>query len=49
MTKEAKIENKNKIIHGLELAYKRMLEFKKEKNSELVVMRDNKIVRIKPE
>ncbi len=48
MTKEDKIDRRNKILEGLKKAYEKMLEFKKEKNSELVVMRDNKIVRIKP-
>jgi hypothetical protein len=48
MTPEAKIELRNKIIIGLEIAYEKMLEFKRHKNSELVNMRDNKIVRIKP-
>ncbi len=40
---------KEKILKGLKLAYQRLLEFKKSKNSVLVVMRDNKIVKIKPE
>ena len=48
MTREAKIERKNKIILGLEKAYEKMLEFKREKNTEVVIIRDNKIVRIKP-
>ncbi len=42
-------EEKIKILKGLEKAYEKLLEFKKAKNSVLVVMRDNKIVRIKPE
>ena len=50
MTKiEKQIEEKNKILKGLEITYKKLLEFKKQKNSVLVVMRDNKIVKIKPE
>lgn len=48
-TLEIQIEEKNKILKGLETTYQRLLAFKKEKNSELVVIRDNKIVRIKPE
>ena len=48
MTTEAKIERRNKIIFGLEKAYQKMLEFKKQKNSVIVIIRDNKIVRIKP-
>lgn len=42
-------EEKEKILKGLELAYQRLLEYKKSKNSVLVMMRDNKIVKIKPE
>jgi hypothetical protein len=48
MTKEDKIDRRNKILEGLKKAYEKMLEFKKEKKSELVVIKDNKIVRIKP-
>ena len=46
---EIQNEEKNKILKGLEKVYEKLLEFKKTKNSELVVIRDNKIVRIKPE
>lgn len=46
---ETKTERRNKIIKGLEKAYEKMIEFKKLKNSELVIIRDNKIVKIKPE
>ena len=48
-TTEKHIEEKNKILKGIEMVYEKLLEFKKTKNSELVVLRDNKIVRIKPE
>jgi len=41
-------ELKDKIIKGLELAYKRLLEYKKMKNSELVILKDGKIVMVKP-
>ena len=46
---EIQIEEKNKILKGLEKVYEKLLEFKKMKNSELVILRDNKIVKIKPE
>lgn len=49
MTFKTKIEKRNEILKGLELTYKRLIEFKKQKNSELVVLRDGKIVKIKPE
>ena len=48
-TIENQIEEKNKILKGLEIVYQKLLEFKKQKNSVLVVLRDNKIVKIKPE
>ena len=48
-TVEKQIEFKNKIVLGLEIVYQRLIEFKKQKNTELVIMKDNKIVRIKPE
>lgn len=48
-TTEIQIEEKNKILKGLEKVYEKLLEFKKLNNSVLVVLRDNKIVKIKPE
>ena len=47
MTTENKIENRNKIVLGLEKAYEKMIAFKKEQKSELVIIKDNKIVKIK--
>ncbi len=47
MTSETKIENRNKILKGLEKAYEKMIAFKKEHKSELVIIQDNKIVKIK--
>ena len=47
-TIEKQIEMRNKILIGLEKAYERLLEFKKLKNTELVIMQNNKIVKIKP-
>lgn len=50
MTKlEKHLERKTKILKGLELTYEKLIEFKKQKNSPLVVMRGNKIVHIKAE
>lgn len=48
-TIEIQAEETKKILKGLEKVYEKLLEFKKSKNSELVVIRDNKIVRVKPE
>ncbi|MBK7958629.1 MAG: hypothetical protein IPK03_11275 [Bacteroidetes bacterium] len=47
MTTELKIEIRNKILKGLEMAYEKMIAFKKEHKSELVIIQDNKIVKIK--
>lgn len=38
----------DKIIKGMDKVYEKLIEFKKLKNSELVVMQDGKILRIKP-
>ena len=43
-----KINERNKIIKGLELAYQRMVEFKKSKNSPIVVSKDGKVVKLDP-
>jgi hypothetical protein len=47
-TIDKQIEEKNKIIKGLEKVYEKLIEFKRSKNSVLVVIRDNKIVKIRP-
>lgn len=47
-TVEKQKEEKNKILLGLEKVYEKLIEFKKQKNSALVVLKDNKIVKIKP-
>ena len=38
----------DKIIEGLNLTYKRLIEFKKSKNSPLVVSKDGKVVHLDP-
>lgn len=49
MTKiERQKEEKNKILKGLEKVYEKLIEFKKQKNSELVILKDNQIIRVKP-
>ncbi len=48
MNLEEQIERQEKIAAGLKTAYARMLKFKRRKNSEVVVMREGKIVRLKP-
>ena len=45
---EKQIEKRNRILKGLEKTYEKLIEFKKFKNTEIVIMVDNKIVKIKP-
>ncbi|WP_264553623.1 hypothetical protein [Flavobacterium sp. N2038] len=40
--------NQQKIVDGMGKVYEKLIEFKKKSNSELVILKDNKIVRIKP-
>ena len=47
MNQETILVNKNKILKGLEIAYEKMLVFKKELNSEFVIIQGDKIVKIK--
>ena len=48
MTTKNRIARRDKILKGLEKAYEKMLEFKRKNNSEIVVIKENKIVKIKP-
>jgi hypothetical protein len=48
MTEYKRSQNQQKIIDGMNKVYEKLIEFKKKKNSELVILKDNKIVRIKP-
>jgi len=48
MTKQERVDNKQKILKGLELTYEKLLAEKKAKNRELIILRDNKIISIKP-
>ncbi|MDO5524105.1 MAG: hypothetical protein Q4G48_08695 [Bacteroidia bacterium] len=48
MTTENRIERRNKILKGLEKAYEKMLEFKRKNNSKVVIIREDKIVKINP-
>jgi hypothetical protein len=47
-TLEKQMELRDKIILGLEKVYEKLIEFKKQKNSEFVIIQDGKIVKIKP-
>jgi hypothetical protein len=48
MKTQNKPERRQKILMGLETSYKKMLEFKKQKNSVVVILRDGKIFHFKP-
>ena len=48
-TIKEQLEFRDKILKGLEKVYEKLIEFKKLKYTELVIIKDNKIVRIKPE
>lgn len=48
MTKHKSIDQNSLIKAGMELVYKRLVDFKRKVNSELVIWKDNKIVRLKP-
>jgi hypothetical protein len=43
------MENRDKIIQGLEKAFQKLIEFKKYKKSPLVTSKDGKIVEIAPD
>lgn len=45
---EKHLEFINKFQKGLELTYERLLEFKKQKKSKLVIWKDNKVVKVNP-
>ena len=48
MEKYKRTTNQIKILEGMDKVYEKLIEFKRKMNSELVVLKDNKIVRIKP-
>ncbi len=37
-----------KILEGMDKVYEKLIEFKKKMNSDLVILKDDKIVRVKP-
>ncbi len=48
-SKKEKIAIRNKVIKGLEKAYDKLIEIKKQRNEELVVLKDDKIIHLKPQ
>ena len=45
---DKQLEINKRILLGLEKAYEKMIQFKKQKQTDLVILQDNKVVRIKP-
>jgi hypothetical protein len=48
MEKYKRTSNQTKILEGMDKVYDKLIEFKRKMNSELVILKDDKIVRIKP-
>ncbi len=48
-TKKQIREIREKIIKGLEDAYRSLVEFKKQKNSPLIISKDGKVVEVNPD
>jgi hypothetical protein len=47
-TKEQLKEERDRIVKGLEEAYRKLIEFKKQKNSPMIVIRNGEIVAVDP-
>lgn len=47
-TKEQLKEERDKIVKGLEETYRKLVEYKKQKNSPMVVIKNGEIVEIDP-
>jgi hypothetical protein len=48
MTTKDKIDLRDKILLGLEKSHQKLLADKRRNNEELIILRDNQIVRVKP-
>jgi len=46
--KKANDEFRDNVMKGLELSYQRLIEKKRRNDQEIVIMKDGKIVKIKP-
>jgi sulfur carrier protein ThiS len=47
-TKEELKEERDRIVRGLEETYRKLIEFKKQKKSPMIVVRNGKIVAVDP-
>jgi hypothetical protein len=41
-------DNQDRILKSMDLVYEKLIDFNKSKNSDLIVVKNNKIVRVKP-
>jgi len=48
MKTHKRTSNQKRILEGMDKVYEKLIEFKRKMNSDLVVMKDGKIIRIKP-
>lgn len=48
MKENKRTPNQIKILEAMDKVYDQLIEFKRKMNSELVIIKDNKIVRLKP-
>lgn len=48
MKKHVRTENQAKILKAMDTVYEKLIAYKKKMNSDLVIMKDGKIVRVKP-
>jgi imidazolonepropionase-like amidohydrolase len=48
VTKEQLKEERDRIVEGLEETYRRLVEYKKQKNSPMIVVRNGKVVAVDP-
>jgi hypothetical protein len=49
MTKKEFVSMKEKILRGLEIVHKKLILDKKNKNAKLVVLKNNRVVKVNPE
>ncbi len=47
MMKDKKVSDRDKILRGMDKVYARLIESKKKTNSDMIVIRDNRIMKIK--
>jgi hypothetical protein len=48
MKTHKRTQNQTKILKGMDKVYEKLIEFKKKMNSDLIILKDNQIIRIKP-